>query len=669
MKKTFRPEIAGMRALSVMAVLLFHIGFEKFSGGFVGVDVFFVLSGFLITGIIIKSLENRSFSFYEFYSHRAKRIFPASIITILTSILIAIWLLSPSEYIDLSKSALYSLLFTANIYFFNNTGYFDQSAELSPLLHMWSLGIEEQFYLLFPILLYIVFKYFGRFGTIIFLSLSVASSLLLSITITEAYQTFSFFMLPTRIWQLALGGCISLAPRFPEERKILGNVISFFGLSLIIYAILNLSNESVYPGFWAILPTIGAALFIHTATSKKNIFTLFMSLKPFVWIGNISYSVYLWHWPLIVFYRIYILERKFSLNESLLLLVFSLLLGWISWLLIEEKFRYINFEAKKTVKFSSLFILFTCLLPIGIINQKGFPSRIENETAKMLLDRNKMWEYECVDSLLLPGSGHTCVVGVPWKQSKIKGIVWGDSHSEHFAQILHEATKNLEISLVIGPRSCPAFIHKDTIIDHYTRRDNFTEICTRKQDAIVQWLKKRSEIKLIIFASAWSGYKGVISDASEKQASNNELAPDLIYKGMKSLINKLDLTDRHILILGDIPRPGINLNPCVAKKESFLLQSSCKIDPTLLGYENIKKQHFDINKSLLKLQSFKPNILTLLPTDFMCTEIGCPTYINDEFIYKDSNHIRRNLKEKTAKIIAKKIKLEGYFSKISKIAL
>lgn len=302
----YRAEIDGLRALAVIPVILFHAGFEWFSGGFVGVDVFFVISGYLITTIIISEMAEGKFSMVNFYERRARRILPA-LFFVMAACLPFAWLwLTPSDLKDFGQSLIAVSFFSSNMLFWLESGYFDTAAELKPLLHTWSLAVEEQYYILFPIFLMLTWRLGVKWISII-LSFVFLLSLGLAVLGTQ-YATNpqitsgTFFLLPTRGWELLVGvfAAFYLKYKTHPKSRTFNQILSLLGFSMIAYSIIVFDETTPFPSLYALIPTIGTGLLILCAVPKTIVHKL-LSLKAIVGIGLISYSAYLWHQPLLAF--------------------------------------------------------------------------------------------------------------------------------------------------------------------------------------------------------------------------------------------------------------------------------------------------------------------------------------------------------------------------------
>lgn len=339
MTKAFanRKDIDGLRSVAVIPVVLYHLDLSLFGGGFVGVDIFFVISGFLITRIIAREIAEFRFSIVQFYNRRVRRILPALFAMVTVTSVFAFLVLPPPQIAEYGKSVAAVAAMAANIFYWNSSGYFDVAAETKPLLHTWSLGVEEQFYVFFPIVLRLASRWRGSWGALAWCGL--LASLVLSIVAVRFYPDATFYLLPTRAWELLAGSVIALGAVPKIRSRILLEGLSLLGLGSIIYAVILYSDQTRFPGETALLPVLGAALIIATGEQGKSTsVTRILSFSPLVFLGLLSYSLYLWHWPVIVFSRLF-LEQDFSLAQAGGILAVSLALSYLSWRYVEQPFR------------------------------------------------------------------------------------------------------------------------------------------------------------------------------------------------------------------------------------------------------------------------------------------------------------------------------------------
>ena len=341
----YRTDIDGLRAIAVLAVLLFHIGVEPFSGGYVGVDIFFVISGYLITSIIVREIKGGNFSIVKFYERRFRRILPALTVVMASSLAFGVLLLHPKHLYDLGWSSIAASLFSSNILFYLESGYFAESAELKPLLHTWSLAVEEQYYIFFPVLLILIAKIDSKKYARWLIPLALVS-FTLCIVGMEFNVSGTFYLIPTRTWELLTGSLLAINI-FPGTKcQYVRNFLSITGFLMMAFSIFVYTPATNFPGIAAAIPTIGAALIIYSGIGGRSLVGRFLSLKPLVFIGLISYSLYLWHWPVIVYTKYYSIVELTNFEISVML-CFIFALSVFSWHYIEKTVQKKDFLHQK----------------------------------------------------------------------------------------------------------------------------------------------------------------------------------------------------------------------------------------------------------------------------------------------------------------------------------
>lgn len=368
----YRPEVDGLRAVAVLPVLFYHAGFDAFSGGFVGVDVFFVISGYLITQIILQGIKDGSFSVKRFYERRFRRILPALFLVLLVTVPAALIWLQPSALDDYFEALIAIVFFASNVLFWQQSDYFAENAEENPVLHTWSLSVEEQFYVAFPILLVILWK-MGWQRTFIFLGLGMAVSFGMTEWGWRNSSVANFFLLPTRAWELLMGATISVWASAHVE-PFSGNfrwssVASWTGLACIFIAIFAFDESTPFPSYFALLPTVGTALILMYASPSNRMGRL-LAYRPLVATGLISYSLYLWHQPVFAFARLRSLEAL-TVLDYLMLTVLSFGLAYCSWRFVEMPFRDRSRTSTRTLAWS-LLGAGSLLLLVGVSGKVGF---------------------------------------------------------------------------------------------------------------------------------------------------------------------------------------------------------------------------------------------------------------------------------------------------------
>ena len=561
----YRAEIDGLRALAVVPVILFHAGFELFSGGFVGVDVFFVISGYLITTILIEDIENQRFSIVNFYERRARRILPALFFVMLVCIPFAwLWII-PSQMKDFSQSLVAVSLFASNILFWRESGYFDAAAEEKPLLHTWSLAVEEQYYVLFPIFLMLAWR-FGRNRVFWMIVVMAAISLLLSEWGWRNKATANFYLAPTRAWELFAG---SIAAFIVQKRGVQKNdPLATLGLAAIVFSIFFYDETTPFPSVYALAPVIGVVLLVLYA-DKATFAGKLLSMRGFVGIGLISYSAYLWHQPLFAFARIV------SANEPVWVILLglsfsSLLLAFLSWRYIETPFR-----EKERIGRNGIFIVSLAGLiffsAIGYLGDKsdGFGERKSMIMfADLKYDNTKLGYDKCNDELdnIEPRLNY-CFK----ESSEINNVLFGDSHAD---DKFHGIVQNLPYEgwMLIGNSSCPPLMNINVESLDGT-------VCTERLDKIFKFFNERSDVERVVLSFAHMYPLDTLVaadhikrrfDVADKLLEDREglvNSPTEVFEiGLRRTITYLREKEVSVVILIDIPELVVMPEDCLAKK-------------------------------------------------------------------------------------------------------
>lgn len=647
------PEIDGLRTIAVIPVVLFHLSYSWIPGGFLGVDIFFVISGCLITHILLnKSHVNPSKYFIEFYSRRVRRIFPALFVMIFSTLLLACLVLMPSDLLELGRSSLAALGFVSNIYFYLNTGYFDEPAEMMPLLHTWSLGVEEQFYLFWPAIFFIIARY-SKYVKVSIIGCLFILSLLGLMFFTELYPSLVFYNLPFRVFEFAMGAVIPLLPRI-GSRMWVGVSLQSLGLLIILYCYFTISENDPFLGYKTCIPTFAAAMFIFgtcnfTAWNRNP-----MSSIPMVFIGKLSYSIYLWHWPLITLYKVYVGGAEILTVEKISLLVITFVLSIVSYNLIERPLRE---PAKKQLSFafSGILISVIGLLTVIIIQTKGIQSRVPNLDQYSSISTMWTWKNGCDEYVKLPMfERKLCSFGVSWDLAEYKILLWGDSHASQVAPMMKIIAEKHSLSFLKVSESCKPVTDGDRVLLRHKVPVRATKGCLKEIDAISRLLSYDPKIKLLIITGLWRESVYHVYSSSNDQPSFEE-RQGLMEYGLDFNVNMLSQHEIDILLLGDIPNPQNTRMNCFSKHN--LIRASVP-DCSPLPLRQINQIHSP-SESILERVAIKYENVSYFDVRLShCHENGCPIYINGDFIYRDSNHIRRNFSDETKLELLKSLGLE-----------
>lgn len=504
----YRPEIDGLRAIAVLSVILFHADFDAFGGGFIGVDVFFVISGYLISTIILTEKQNNVFSLLGFYERRARRILPPLYFVMLVCLPLAWILMLPDQLYIFSKSLTAVSIFLSNIFFLHDTGYFSEAVNEKPLIHMWSLGIEEQYYVLFPLLI-ILFWRVGFKNLVTLVAIILTASLVMSEYAVRHHPSAAFFLIYSRAWELLVGSslaCISFkkSDLYQQFSPWANQVLSCLGLLFIVYSVLFFKKSVPFPGFNAIMPVMGAALIIAFSNSK-TIVSRFLSCKCMVGVGLVSYSAYLWHQPLFSFARLYNVNRNSAYLSALLVLV-SLVLAFLTWKFIEKPCRNKNIFTQKQIILSSIVgMLF--FIGIGAVGsyEKGFPERLSVDQKSLLSVSHNIEKLfnEKGGCFLGPNKdknafGH-CVIE---KNGKGHVLLWGDSYAAHLYSGLKTENQYHKFTQLTAS-GCPPILDVDFNVATLQRPH-----CREINNYVLARIKKDHPDKVIL-AARWGWYGNV----------------------------------------------------------------------------------------------------------------------------------------------------------------
>ena len=651
-KINYRPEIDGLRAISVFAVIFYHseskiFGKDFFTGGFFGVDIFFVISGYLITSLILKelALTNR-FSLSNFYERRVRRIIPALLTVIIFSLPFAWIYLLPINFVDFSKSILFTLGFGSNYYFyFADIVYNAQDSLSKPFLHTWSLSVEEQYYLFFPILLLFIFKYLKKFLTF-FLIIGLFASLFFAHVNAENNPSLIFYSIHSRMWELLCGSVLAYLEikKYRSYKKGLNEVFTIIGLALIFYSFIFLNDKILHPSFISLIPIIGVSLIIWFA-NIKDYSTKLMSSKIFVETGLISYSLYLWHFPIFSFAKISGFTEG-HLLKKLLLIILTIIVSRISYLFIEKKFRNKKIISTKKMIFSILGTSFIIVIfNFLVIKNEGFNKRLPE-----ILREDSGLEYSW--KLLKNSDGDIC-----WKRfddhcvfnpnGKKDVFILGDSHigsiSPNLKQRLVEENYRINILLFPGCLYIPGF-------DKVNTNDTVDEFCNSNNLTKIKNTLMRSEESIIILGGRLPLYLSTkYFDNQEGGIERRIRGGDFGYFRSKSNLNLkegfkksiLDLlkNNHKIVMVYPIPEVGWHVpNKIYANWMNRIFSDNHKkiITTDYQLFKNRNKESFELLDSIIHV-----NLYRVFPHEIFCNNKikgRCITH-DDKFIYySDSDH-------------------------------
>jgi peptidoglycan/LPS O-acetylase OafA/YrhL len=500
-RAAYRGDIDGLRAIAVLLVIGFHFFPRYVPGGFIGVDVFFVISGFLITRLIVVGLEGGSFTLADFYARRIRRIFPALALVLAVSLVAGWLLLFPLDYRDLGKHAAAAAVFVANFTFLNEAGYFDTSSELKPLLHLWSLGVEEQFYIVWPLLMLAAWRW--RYSPFLIAVALLLISFVWNVWLTSSNQLAAFYLPFTRFWELMLGGILAIASLVAADRggppAQIREGLSLAGLALLMAATFLISRDRSFPGWWALLPTIGTALLIF-AGPQASLNRLVLNYRPLVYVGLISYPLYLWHWPILTFARhVQFKEPTYLIKTAYIALAFAL--AHLTYQYVEKSIRFGKQDPRKPILLAAAMAAIGCI-GLAVYLADGFPSRYPADIQNLLKDFRR--EAQAVHGMDLCArrdlAEFTVTTECPTGGRRVIAI-WGDSHAAHLLRGLAQIEKSKDDIRVVSfaHGGCPPILSFES---------PYVPDCASVNETVMQrmWQMKPDTV---IMAGRWDIYEGL----------------------------------------------------------------------------------------------------------------------------------------------------------------
>ena len=610
---TYRPDIDGLRAFAVIAVVIYHAFPTLLPGGFIGVDVFFVISGFLISSIIFSELDTQSFKFSSFYARRIKRIFPALIVVLLASCLAGWFLLFENELKQLGDHVSRAALFLSNFILWYETGYFDNAAETKPLLHLWSLGIEEQFYIVWPLVAWVLWRLKDK--KTIAIAILIAISFAWNMWQSERDLTHDFYSPLTRFWELLAGALLASSANLLKSKQSWqshANYRATIGAILLLVGVGYVDASMKFPGVWACVPVVGAVFLISAHTSAW-VNRAVLANPLLVWVGTFSYPLYLWHWPMLSFARI-VEGGTPKLELRMIAVLASFLLAWLTFVCIEKPIR---FQWRAPYKTATLLVCMLCVAFLGNSSHEtnGYPERevVTTRQAKYAGDidhdefhnYSKSHFYTCEQKSIREASP-------VWKgvvrcfQSKPTGpvdfVILGDSHAEHLFIGIAEAlpSKNVAFYYAFAVLPMPDPWRQEPVFTHLLNEKNATKV---------------------LIAGMWPTQP---KDALTYSTMTAEL---------DASINALLGAGKHVVLLGDLPQ--FDFDPQTCKFVRPLRESTrCEMPKS-----EFTKKSMRYRAVLDEVKLRNPQITLISLADFICDDKNCSMIDGNNLLFRDNNHL------------------------------
>ena len=631
----YRPDIDGLRGVAVLAVVLYHAFPDWFPGGFIGVDIFFVLSGFLITSIITKNLTRQTFGFIDFYSRRIKRIFPALLVIFVFTYALGWFVLLPHEYQQLGKHIAGGAGFISNFILWNEAGYFDNTAITKPLLHLWSLGIEEQFYFVWPLILWAAYK--KKVNWLAVTLVLVIISFVWNVALVNNDPIATFYSPFTRVWELLIGAALAYASNEDglslKKSKFPISLVAICAIGALLFSVFLFHKKMAFPGYWALIPTISAAVLIYAGSNSKITQSL-LSTRVLVWLGLISFPLYLWHWPLISFARI--IEGEQLTAKALTLIVgLSIALSWLTYALIEKPIRY---GGKSIAKVTGLVIALTVIGYVGLntYSRNGLDFR-----GPQIIGKDRGYEGGPGGTLErrcgLPegiSTGFTC-----WqdKRPELKFALVGDSKAGaiHGGLFRTSTPEGRWMFIGAGSKGAPLpLITSDPLYAQYQYSSTIA----------INALAENKQIQVVLIAAATRALFQLKNDTDieDLETSKNY---EFVLAGLQRVIDQLKAGNKKVVLLVD--------NPTLPHPEDCLPRiTSSNVLNRLLKQTMNQRCHLSVDRHLELSRKYRQLLSTLVEKNkntvflfdtipFMCgqTDKICSTVKDGRLMYDGTDHI------------------------------
>ncbi|PIS11180.1 MAG: acyltransferase [Bdellovibrio sp. CG10_big_fil_rev_8_21_14_0_10_47_8] len=633
----YRPDIDGLRAIAVLAVVGFHAFPAWIRGGFVGVDIFFVISGFLISTILFNGMNAGTFSFLDFYGRRIRRIFP-SLTVVLVACMIFGWIsLLTEEYKQLGKHIAAGAGFVSNLVLWNESGYFDNVAETKPLLHLWSLGIEEQFYVFWPILLWLGWKKRAWLPGII---IGIAVMSFGYNVLSRGNSSTAFYSPQTRFWELLVGVILayfSLCRQKAEynhglnkvcDHKLVSQIFSGFGVFLLVIGFVFISEDRHFPGYWALLPVLGAAMII-AAGPEAPFNRLVLSNRVLVWIGLISFPLYLWHWPLLSFLRIIYSESP-SVGLCFAAIGASFILSWGTYRLVEQPIRFGVRIKKSTYGLMSAIVVVGCS-GYAIFLNDGVPTRAsvrsyQNNLAELIRTNNR--DEACLNYVgMKDPEFYYCRLSDVGSSETV--AVLGDSHAHAAYPGIANMFKGMGINTVLLANSgCPPFLGGE-----YGDDEKDKVKCRKRIEEILRVVKEKRDIRqVLIFSLGAIDITGtVVTEGYDhpKKLPQVPIPAEIFKRSLQKTIDFLNRAGKQVYYVTENPELDFDVKACLARPLRTA-RKNCEVK---------KGQVLHRQKEYLELVDTLTGVQVINPTNAFCKSEVCSAFSQETLLYVDNHHL------------------------------
>lgn len=620
LRNNYIKYIDGLRAIAVTLVFIFHLAPDFLPGGFIGVDVFFVLSGYLISGIIIERYKNDRF-YSNFIIGRVRRLVPAYILVVAVTSVFAWFMLLPNELTTFVKSLLAASTFTSNVFFYLNSDYFAGSSEFYPLLHTWSLSVEWQFYLFFPFVLIMLMKVRPE-RMVMPLSILFVLSSVLALYSTQHNSSLAFYNTPFRASEFLVGTLVYVLFKRRSYQHLYntnwGSAVGWLSIALIVIGALWLSKKNLFPGIYATLVAIitGAILIAGNISRPGSSWKVLLTFKPIAYLGNISYSFYLWHWPIITFYKLY-QQTEFHVIDYVIITVATLVLSDLSWRFVECKFRTNQKQNTKRVIWSFGITCFASAIYLTLtLYTEGFSDRFtERQLSVLNVQRWADFPGKCYATQREERYFH-CLIGKQDKEPQL--LIFGDSHAQMLVWSLHNRLKEQSLSAVIVAKGgCPPFLPGIPTVTNIEK-----DICETTQNVALDIVTKKNEqFNTIILAGRWVGYESAELYGYDSKSKSRTI--ESFAERLDETLSLLKDLKYHVIMIDSVPEPGFPVPEWLVRSRIFGKNIDSFVD------RSISIEHYIVSEEI--------DLIT--PKKLLCKNDNCELIVAGQVLYFDNNHL------------------------------
>jgi peptidoglycan/LPS O-acetylase OafA/YrhL len=630
----YRPDIDGLRAIAVGLVIVFHGRFGLVPGGFIGVDVFFVISGYLISSIIWRELAGGGFSFAHFYERRIRRIFPALIVVLAATLLMGALLFAPQDYVVLGRSAKATAAFYSNFFFYDQAGYFMPGAETQPLLHTWSLAVEEQFYLVAPFFLIGLAKIPPHYRTPAF-ALVFLTSLVISATGANSEDTGAFYLPHSRAFELMIGMALALGMVPVLSKQTYREAAGLSGMAMILAAALLFTDRTPFPGFAALLPCVGTALLIASANQGTNLVARALSLRPVVFLGKISYSLYLWHWPIFVFAD-YEFGTQLSPLQRVGLVGLAIALSCLTYWFVEQPARQKTplLTRKRAITYGLSAMVLVVVAAQVIILTRGLPERLPPKIAQFAQDvAESKVRPPCPEIDERIGVDSPCEIGLK-SASKASFLLWGDSHARMVSPQLSKIAESKGLKGFVVVRGGCAPFSASAVVGTLFEMPKCAGLSVR-----VMQLLKSENISHVIIAARWASfaegsyYRNGIFVTNQFDTGSDAKDHSAFEHALRRTIDEIRASGHTVTLLGPIPELSVHL-------PNAMIKAMMRKEPVNFSvpFSDFSRRQFYVLETLKQMGAV-PHVQVLYPHLQLCNTLTCETSKDEMPLYTDDNHL------------------------------